>query len=356
MKITFATTWNSRCGIAVYSRSLVAELRKKARVEIVSLDPDAITSPSRLASDLNQGEVAHIQHQYPFFGGMAFHRNSFKRVVVKLKRPLVVTVHELDLGEQDSWLMRVYKPWFNSYLFGGHEVDRFIVHTSEYKDKLARLGIRSDDIRIIPEGVPAVEPPPMTAGEAKEKLGLAGRRVLTIFGFVVRRKGYEAALDALGCLPDDVTLIIAGGCHPSDRTGFVDEIKARLDTQGLSKRVLITDYLDDQYVPMVMAATDVVLAPFTAMSNSGSLLRAIAYEKPIVASDLPGTREINARRECLALVNPDDSGGLAEKVRALLDNEWMRKAAVSAVQSYAREFTVVNAAAETLAVYEELLD
>lgn len=356
MKVTFATTWDSRCGIAVYSRALVAELRKQAQIEIVSLDPGAVQSPLSLAAELNKGEIIHIQHQYPFFGGMAFYRNSFRRTIVRLSRPLVVTIHELDLGDDGLLPLRIYKGWFNSHLFGGKEIDRFIVHSADYAAKLERLGICKEDIRVIPEGVPVVEPPAVSAEDAKAELGLARRRVLTIFGFVVRRKGYEVALDALSQLPEDVSLVIAGGCHPDDRTGYLESVKAQVQAMGLGERVLVTDYLSDEQVPNIMAATEIVLAPFTDMSNSGSLLRAIGYGKPIIASDLPATREINARRECLTLARAGDSGDLADKVRTTLQNEWMRKTAVSAVESYASEFTIARAAEETLAVYKELLD
>jgi glycosyltransferase involved in cell wall biosynthesis len=271
-----------------------------------------------------------------------------------VKRPLVVTVHELDLGRGESWLMRMYKPWFNSHLFGGG-IDRFIVHTSEYRDELVRLGISGDVIRVIPEGVPSVEVSSHGREDAKAELGLTGRRVLTIFGFVVRRKGYEVALDALRRLPEDTALLIAGGCHPGDRSGFVEDVRASVSAQGMSDRVRITDYLTDEQIPLVMAATDVVLAPFTSMSNSGSLLRSIAYGKPIVASDLPATREINARGECLVLARPGDPADLASKVRCLLDDESMLTATVSAAESYAREFGVSRSAEETMSVYKELL-
>ena len=355
MKITFATTWNDECGIAVYSRSLVAELRKQAEVEIVSLDePDRGGSPSLLASKLNQGDVAHIQHQYPFFGGMRCYRNTFRRTIVKLNVPLVVTLHEVDLGSTRSRLRGVYKRWFNRRLFCGDEIDRLIVHTAEYRDMLRDLGVVPEDIRVVPEGVPRIEQPAISPEDAKSELGLAGKKVVTIFGFVVRRKGYDVALAALRCLPEDVSLLIAGGRHPDDRTGFRERLVEQIRAEGLSDRVVITGYLPDDRVPLVMTASDVVIAPSSGISNSGSILRAMAHGKPIVASDLPATREINARKECLTLATVGDPADLAEKTRELLENEWKRETAVAAIRSYAETYSVEWAAAQTLAVYKEL--
>ncbi len=354
MKITFATTWDSECGVAAYSRSLVAELEDHTVIEVVSLDPGADVSPAWVAARLNSGEVAHIQHQYPFFGGMAFHRNWFRRLLMRMDVPLVVTVHELDLGEADSRPVRGYKRWFNRRLFGAAEIDRIIVHTAEYRDKLAGLGVEPADIRVIPEGVPAVSAPPISAEDAKSELGLAGKKVVTIFGFVVRRKGYGVALEALRHWPADVVLLIAGGPHPSDRTGFFDELKSRIASENLSERVTITGYLPDDKVPVAMAATDVMAGPFTAMSNSGSIVRAIAYGRPIVASDLPAARDINERLPCLLLFNVGDPLDLAAKVEELLEDERKREEAIAGVRAYAEDWPVARAAADTLVVYQDL--
>lgn len=352
MRITFATTWNSACGIAAYSRSLVAELEKHAEVEVVSLDPDCRLPLDQLAERLNQGDVIHIQHQYPFFGGMALHRNWFRRLLKRLRKPVIVTVHELDLGEDDLWPLNWYKPWFNYYLFGAPGIRRVIVHTEQHKELLVRLGmadigIEPDHVRVIPEGVPLVQEVAISPEEAKSELGLADKKVVTIFGFVVRRKGYEVAFEALGELPDDVVLLIAGGCHPNDRTGFFEELKAKLPD-----RVIVTGYLPDDHIPVVMAATDVIAAPFTEMSNSASIVWSIAYGKPIVASDLPATREINERLECLMLFEAGDPHGLASRISDLLQND---RHAVEAVRAYAREFTVARSADETFQIYQELV-
>ena len=353
MEVKFATTWNSACGVAGYSRSLVAELKKRARIEVVNLDPDAVISPASLADQLNQGDVVHIQHQYPFFGGMALHRNWFNRLLGRLKRPLVVTVHELDLGDSDSRAVRAYKRWFNRRLFAARRIGRIIVHTSEYRDLLKGLGIKPSRMRIIPMWVPAVAQPDVPPDVARSEMGLAGRRIVTIFGFVVRRKGYEIALEALRRWPDDVALLIAGGPHPGDSTGFFERLKDRIAAEGLSGRAIVTGYLPDDRVPLVMAATDVIVAPSTAMSSSWSMMHAMACRKPIVASDLPPMQEMNERSPCLILFAPGDAGDLAAKVIGLLEDEDGLRRAIAAVDSYARTWTAARAAAETASVYKE---
>ena len=354
MKVTFATTWDSKCGIAVYSRSLTSELKKNADLEIVSLDSPI--SPAKLAARLNRGEIAHVQHQYPFFGGMAFHKNTFRRMTSRVKAPLVVTIHELDLGDSDSRLSRTYKWWFNQYLFDNVEIDRIIVHSTEYRELLEDLGVEPDEIRVIPDGVPSVTWPSISSEEAKSKFGLDGCRVISIFGFTVRRKGYEIALDALRHLPEDVVLVIAGGQHSDDNTSYLSDLKERINASGLSKRVMITGYLSDSDVSTVMAATDIIVAPFTSVSNSASILRSMAYGKPVVASDLPFMREINDRQPCLSLFKPSDPVDMAEKVVELLSKESWLQAASDAVKSYAEVWSVERAAEETLNVYRELCE
>ena len=350
MKVAFATTWNSKCGVAAYSRSLIAELEKKAKIDVVSLDRDMTQTPIRLAARLNEGDIIHIQHQYPFFGGMAFHRNRFRQVLKRLKKPLVVTVHELDLGDWDTLPIRMYKRWFNNRLFADSEI---IVHSLEYRDKLKDIGIQPESIHVIPMGVPAIVQPEISEDAAKSALGLAGKRVITIFGFVVRRKGYETALEALHHLPDDTVLLIAGGQHPDDHTGFIDELNKQINLSG---RLVITGYLPENQVPLVMAATDVIIAPFTLMSSSWSMMDAMAYGKPIIASDLPATREINERLPCLSLFKASNPKDLADKVLDLLEDEQKMTDAITTVQTYAETFTVGKSAAETIAVYEEICE
>lgn len=356
MNITYASTWDTRCGIAEYSHSLVHELEKHVKVEVVNIDPGQISSPARLAARLNQGDVAHIQHQYPFFGGMSLFKNWFRQAVTKVEVPLVVTVHELDLGFGDLAPIRSYKRFFNKFLFDPPEIYRFIVHSEDFRDKMGLIGVAPEDISIIPEGVPKVNRVRISSQNAKILWEVSDKRVITIFGFVTKRKGYELALKALKELPNDVVLIIAGGAHPDDKTGFYDDLKETIAAMRLHDRVRITDYLQNHEVATIMAATDLIIAPFTSMSNSGSILRAIAYRKPILTSDLPPNRELNARCKGVWLFRSGDANDLARCIKEMLGNRRILTAASALCREYAEEWSVAKAAEATVDVYREVLE
>jgi glycosyltransferase involved in cell wall biosynthesis len=354
MRVAYASSWDVPCGVAQYSRSLVGELRKTHRVDVISLDGCTAQSVPELVRRLNDSDAAHIQHQYSFFGGMAVHRNWFYSLLSNIKVPTIVTVHDLDLGETDKPHIRIYKRLFNRRILAGRNVQRLITHSKEYHDKLAGLGINPGIIRIIPEGAPQPAPRAISAEDAKAELGIPGKRAVTLFGFIVRRKGHSVAIDAARYFDKDTVLLFAGGAHPVDKSGFPESIIEQVRTSGLEDKIRVTGYLPDDKVPVVMAATDVVISPFTSASNSGSILKSVACGKPVVASDLPLMQEINARTPCLTLCRPGNPEDLACKVNELLGDEERLRAARDASSAYARNWSVEWAAAETGKVYEEI--
>ena len=100
---------------------------------------------------------------------------------------------------------------------------------------MAALGVTSERIEVIPVGVPPAKPMP-DAQTAKRELGLEGRQVVTLFGFLSAKKGHRLAIDALKQLPDSVVLLFAGDRHPDDHTGYVSDLIAYLEASGMAGR------------------------------------------------------------------------------------------------------------------------
>lgn len=130
------------------------------------------------------------------------------------------------------------------------------------------------------------------------------RPVLTFVGrYSEPRKGFEVLRDALPTLlashPDLVVQVVGQGLPVLDQ------------------RIRLLGYLDDRARNDVLAASDVYLAPQTGRESFGVvLLEALASGAPVVASDLPGFREVVSDEQgpVAELFRPGDADALARAV------------------------------------------
>src|SRR5579862_6040332 len=115
LRVALFTPWRVRCGISDYSQHLVAGLRSLPAVRsvrIIEPPEDAARAGAlnavrrysagerrfRALGSMMNGpdvDVAHVQHQYFLFGGVAPHKNHAHAFLESVKRPLVMTVHEI---------------------------------------------------------------------------------------------------------------------------------------------------------------------------------------------------------------------------------------------------------------------
>jgi glycosyltransferase involved in cell wall biosynthesis len=128
---------------------------------------------------------------------------------------------------------------------------------------------------------------------AKQKLGLAGNRVVTLLGFIYPPKGHHLLVEAMPHLPPDVMVVFAGGASSSTYEDYVQKLQATARSYGVEQRLRITGYLSESALELYLMATDLAVCPFTRFSASGSLSTWISVAKPILASDLPQIAEYN---------------------------------------------------------------
>ena len=87
-----------------------------------------------------------------------------------------------------------------------------------------------------------------------------------------------------------------------------------------------------------------------------SLIEAMAFEKPIVATAIPGTLSMVEDGVSALLVPPGDPRALAEAIDRLLGDETLRRRLGKAAASVARErFSSDRMCAETLRYFEQVL-
>jgi glycosyltransferase involved in cell wall biosynthesis len=357
LRVAMFVGTRERCGIGEYSRALVEAMAPLAEVTPVAgtFGRCPAAEHRRRGVAMNAAEIAHIQHAYAFFGGMAPHRAGFPAFLRAIRRPIVMTVHELDdsiagAGGLPAPVERLYKRLFNRITFGSPRIAALIVHAAPLQRGLLKLGIPSTRIHCLPMPVPAVTP--AADGTAyRARWELADQFVVTIFGFLARRKGYEVALDALTRLPADVCLMIAGDAHPADPGDPRAWLRQAISTRGLDSRVRLTGYVPDEAVSELMAASDLVLAPFTAMSASASLHLALAYGRPVLASDLEANRDL----PCVELFPAGDTAALAGAIAELRASPGRRVALAEAALTYGADHGMDRLARETVTLYQDVL-
>ena len=269
------------CGISDYTDLLAASLREF--VDVAYILPAESAGP-----ELNDVDLIHIQHEYFVFGGVAPWKVQFPRFIAQVRKPVVMTVHEIVTPAGNPAKIAAIR-LSNRLHFASPRILRHIVHTELDKIKLEAVIGNSRPIEVVRLAVP---PPPVLPdrAESRRKLALDDRFVLTMFGFISRKKDYLLALQALEILPDDFSLIIAGGKHPNDSTDYVDRVRAAAGSLG--PRARITEYLSREDILTVMAATDLILAPFSESSGSASLAVAFACGLPVLASNIAPHEEI----------------------------------------------------------------
>jgi phosphatidylinositol alpha-mannosyltransferase len=143
----------------------------------------------------------------------------------------------------------------------------------------------------------------------------AGRKLLFV-GRLEPRKGFPVAVRAFERIAreyPDVRLVVVG--DGADR-GAVDELDA-----ATRMRVHMAGRVSAQALPTFHRASDIFLAPATGSESFGIVLvEAMAAGLPVVASDIPGYREVTRHNREGLLVPPGDSDALARALRRLLDD------------------------------------
>lgn len=175
-----------------------------------------------------------------------------------------------------------------------------------------------------------------------------GRRVLFV-GRLHARKGFPVAVDAFARLAarfDDVLLVGAG--EGEDRravTGLPAEARGR---------VVLLGHVPNADLPPIHAACDLLVAPSRGGESFGIVVaEAMAAGLPVVASDIPGYREVVRDGVDGLLVPPGDPVALAEGCARILSDASLARRLAEGGRARAETFSWDRVVGDLEAAYEE---
>jgi glycosyltransferase involved in cell wall biosynthesis len=228
-------------------------------------------------------------------------------------------------------------------------------------------------------GVPASKWGPLSV-----QYGLHGRRLVTMFGFVTREKGYGLAWLAMLKLRKkhpDALLLIAGEARDRRSTAFLAHLRRfeqRLaavppaalvptpqpvpvvgtlcpQAEETVERELpyrATGYLEDADARAILEQTEIALLPYRSATGSYAAGAALAAGCPLLTSDLPAFAEpLPALR-----FRSGDVEDLVQKLDHLLSDEPARVLLAAHSRRYAEENNWARSAERHLAIYRELVE
>ncbi len=206
---------------------------------------------------------------------------------------------------------------------------------------------------VIPNAVdPAFFRPGAPAPRVAGKLpGTSGFRILYV-GRLVDHKGLEQLIDAMAFLRPPAQLIIVGGGP------IQSALEARAAASPANERITFMGRVPLEDLPEVYRACDVFALPSVSRLEAFSIvaLEAMASALPVVASDIPGVREVVSEGTEGYLANPLDPQSFASRIDAVLQDPLA--AARMGRNGRARvlhEFTWEHIAERVEQVYNEVL-
>ena len=209
----------------------------------------------------------------------------------------------------------------------------FVATTAGIRDAFAERHGPRRGVRVVPNGcdVTPLRAFPGLPHENPPRVLYAGQ--------LYPWKGVDVLVEAVATVPG-ARLVILGGIEGEADTR---RIRALVEARGLGGRTEMTGPVPQARVADALGRAAVVVAPFLRAGMTErhtsplKIFEAMAAGRPIVASDLPSSREVLSDGENALLVPPGDVSALAGALRRVLaDGDLARRLAAAAWEAAPR--------------------
>jgi glycosyltransferase involved in cell wall biosynthesis len=281
------------------------------------------------------------------------HVQSFRNVWAEIltyfifrpsKTRLIYTAHNAlphERGRFDLWL---YKFWYN-------HVDSIHVLSKNTKNEIVRdLEVPESKIFVTLHGNYErfkEKNINLVGVSAKIKYGIQeGERVVLLFGLLRSYKGIESLIQAAQYVKNnEFKIVIVGG----GEVAYVEILRKQVEKSLRSDRILLQHkFLTDMDLASLIYCSDMVVFPYRHISQSGALVLALTYGKPVIANKIDGFIEYIENGRTGLLVDAREPNLLAQAIDDLLDNTEKAIAMGRAAELYARDQLAWNSIAEAV--------
>lgn len=293
MHVGMITTWNTRCGIASYSRYISSNLPAKQTIFAPYADWTVQADESNVFRCWQSGsqdeltklyiniqasnlDVVLIQFNYGFFDFSAL--QNFLQRLFDLDIKVFITFHSTHDPTEDkklSSLANVFSLCTGLFLHTLNDVNKF-------------RGMGLTNVMFLPQGVIEVDPVPQESIVTER-----GYKIAT-YGFALPNKGLLEIVDAIDELTQKETknyqLMMLNAEYPvQESADLIAHITYKIHQRGLSNRIsVVSDYLTDHQTIACLRQSDLIVYayPNTGESSSAAVRMGIAAGKPVAVTPI----------------------------------------------------------------------
>ena len=136
------------------------------------------------------------------------------------------------------------------------------------------------------------------------------KKTLLFFGLIRDYKGLDLLIDAMSLLDESYQLVIAGESY-----GDFGKYGQSIEKSASCSRIKVMNrYIDDDEVPLLFSAADLLVAPYRSATQSGVIPVAYHFDLPVLATDVGGLKE-NIERAGTGLVCLPTVESLSESIQ-----------------------------------------
>lgn len=335
-RIGWVTTWNTRCGIATYSKHLLKYFPEGVTI-FAPLDPNHFEDDDSVVrcwmrEDNNLKNLEHeiyknrIQVLVIQFNFAFFYTKVLSDFIINLKKNGILIFLVLHSTTEDpSNLQKKLE-----YLLPGLRLaDSVLVHSINDVARLKNLGI-TENITLFSHGImpvlkTAVKPDPL---------------LIATYGFSLPHKGLEFAIRAIALLRKrniPVKLRMLNAEYPLPiSANYILEIKELIRNLGLSDFIEYnTQFLTDQESLQLLQDASIILFPYQSATDSasGAVRGGLSSGRPVATTPIPMFDDV---KDAIHLLTGCTTEDIAQGLESLLtsisagDSVFLEKEAKSA--------------------------
>ncbi|MGB1250247.1 MAG: glycosyltransferase family 4 protein [Candidatus Promineifilaceae bacterium] len=269
------------------------------------------------------------------------------------RKPTIVTVYDLSFEhypERYTTFKRRYlqTQTRRSVLQADHVVT---IAEDGKRDVIEMYGVPEHKVDVVTPGVDfdvfrPMSPSHLAAFKEKNKLN---KRFILHVGTLQPRKNLPILIDAYAALNDpDVELIFVGG-----KGWLYDDIFAKVEQLGLSKRVRFTGFVADADLPLWYNAASVLVMPSIYEGFGIPIADAMACGTPVIASNASSLPEVVG--DAGLLFHPQEVTALTECIHQVLTDAAQAATLRDRGLQQAKRFSWIQSGRKMAAIYRKVL-